>query len=96
VKRLEGGRVPQIGWNTIEDGDDPLLDAAPLATAYYANGYVCRPDDERCVRAWSSHGESRFPALVRAARTVGVQFHPEKSSTPGVELVRAFLREAAQ
>ena len=26
VKRLEGGRVPQIGWNTIEDGDDPLLD----------------------------------------------------------------------
>jgi glutamine amidotransferase len=96
VRRLEGGRVPQIGWNTIEDGDDPLLDAAPLATAYYANGYVCRPEDETCVRAWSSHGDSRFPALVRAARTVGVQFHPEKSSTPGVELVRAFLREAAQ
>ena len=23
-ERLEGGRVPQIGWNTIEDGDDPL------------------------------------------------------------------------
>ena len=46
--------------------------------------------------AWSSHGSTRFPALVRSARTVGVQFHPEKSSTPGVELVRAFLREAAQ
>jgi glutamine amidotransferase len=96
VRRLEGGRVPQIGWNTIDDGDDPLLDAAPLATAYYANSYVCRPDDETCVHAWSSHGDSRFPALVRAARTVGVQFHPEKSSAPGVELVRAFLREAAQ
>ena len=95
VKRLEGGRVPQIGWNTIEDGDDPLLDAAPLAIAYYANSYVCRPEDETCVHAWSSHCDSRFPALVRAARTVGVQFHPEKSSTPGVELVRAFLREAA-
>ena len=96
VKRLEGGRVPQIGWNTIEDGDDPLLREAPLTTAYYANSYVCRPSDETCVHAWSSHGETRFPAFVRAARTVGVQFHPEKSSTPGVELVRAFLREAAQ
>ncbi|MDQ2766550.1 MAG: imidazole glycerol phosphate synthase subunit HisH [Gemmatimonadota bacterium] len=96
VKRLEGGRVPQIGWNTIEHGDDPLLTAAPLATAYYANSYVCRPADEACVHAWSSHGNTRFPALVRSARTVGVQFHPEKSSTPGVELVRAFLREAAQ
>jgi len=96
AKRLEGGRVPQIGWNTIEEGDDPLLRAAPLATAYYANSYVCRPSDESCVRAWSSHGDTRFPALVRAARIVGVQFHPEKSSTPGVELVRAFLREAEQ
>jgi glutamine amidotransferase len=96
VKRLEGGRVPQIGWNTIEDGDDPLLDAAPLSTAYYANSYVCHADDSASVHAWSSHGETRFPALVRAGRTVGVQFHPEKSSTPGVELVRAFLREAAR
>jgi glutamine amidotransferase len=96
VKRLEGGRVPQIGWNTIEDGDDPLLTAAPLATAYYANSYVCDPTDESCVHAWSSHGAARFPALVRAARTVGVQFHPEKSSAPGVALVRAFLREATQ
>jgi glutamine amidotransferase len=96
VKRLEGGRVPQIGWNTIESGDDPLLTAAPLATAYYANSYVCHPIDDASVHAWSSHGATRFPALVRAGRTVGVQFHPEKSSAPGVALVRAFLREAAQ
>jgi glutamine amidotransferase len=96
VKRLEGGRVPQIGWNTIEDGDDPLLDAAPVATAYYANSYVCHPDDASCVHAWSAHDATRFPALVRAQRTVGVQFHPEKSSMPGVELVCAFLREAAR
>ena len=96
VQRLEGGRVPQIGWNTIEDGDDPLLDAAPLSTAYYANSYVCHPANPACVHAWSAHGTTRFPALVRAGRTVGVQFHPEKSSTPGVELVRAFLREATR
>ena len=96
VERLEGGRIPQIGWNTIESASDPLLDAAPLSTAYYANSYVCRPDDLACVHAWSEHAQVRFPALVRAERTVGVQFHPEKSSTPGVELVRAFLREAEQ
>lgn len=96
VRRLEGGRIPQIGWNTIECGADPLLDAAPVAVAYYANSFVCHPDDISCVHAWSSHEATRFPALVRGGRTVGVQFHPEKSSMAGVELVRAFLREAAQ
>lgn len=96
VRRLEGGRIPQIGWNTIESGEDPLLDAAPIAVAYYANSFVCRPDDISCVHAWSSHEFTPFPALVREGRTVGVQFHPEKSSMPGVELVHAFLREAAQ
>lgn len=96
VRRLEGGRIPQIGWNTIESGADPLLDAAPITIAYYANSFVCRPDDTSCVHAWSSHEAKRFPAFVREGRTVGVQFHPEKSSLPGVELVRAFLREAAK
>jgi imidazole glycerol-phosphate synthase subunit HisH len=96
VHRLEGGRVPQIGWNTIECGNDALFDVAPLTTAYYANSYVCDPDDESCVHAWSTHGSARFPALVRAGRTIGVQFHPEKSSAPGVKLVQAFLREAAR
>lgn len=96
VKRLRGRRVPQIGWNTLDECADPLFTAAPLDIAYYANGFVCQPADPSCVRAWSEHEGERFPALVRRACIVGVQFHPEKSSTPGVALVRAFLAEAAR
>ena len=95
VSRLRCRRVPQIGWNGLEDPSDPLLKAAPVEVAYYANGYVCRPVDDTCVRAWSTHEGERFPAMVRSGSVVGVQFHPEKSSRPGVELVRAFLHEAA-
>jgi imidazole glycerol-phosphate synthase subunit HisH len=96
VRRLAGARVPQIGWNTIERSDDPLFRDAPVHTAYYANSYVCEPDDPACVHAWSTHAGSAFPAMVRNKRTVGVQFHPEKSSRPGVDFIQAFLREAAQ
>jgi imidazole glycerol-phosphate synthase subunit HisH len=95
VRRLRCRRAPQIGWNALEDSSDPLLESAPIEVAYYANGYVCRPVDETCVRAWSTHEGERFPAMVRSGSVVGVQFHPEKSSRPGVELVRAFLQEAA-
>jgi glutamine amidotransferase len=96
VTRLEARRVPQIGWNSIEEPRDSLLTNAPLPYAYYANSYVCRPTDDSVVRAWSNHEGDRFPAVVRIGNTVGVQFHPEKSSAPGLRFLHAFLEEAAQ
>lgn len=96
VTLLRAMRSPQIGWNTIDDARDPLFDAAPLSTAYYANGFVCRPRDSRSVIAWSTHEADRFPAAVRVGRALGVQFHPEKSSAAGVRFLRAFLEEARQ
>jgi glutamine amidotransferase len=99
VTRIRARRVPQIGWNTVEPADpahpDPLLAASALDTAYYANSFVCRPAGagaERRVTAWSQHEGDRFPAAVRVGSAVGVQFHPEKSSAPGVALVAAWVR----
>jgi glutamine amidotransferase len=95
VTRLDAVRVPQIGWNSVEPtGTDPLFVTAPLPIAYYANSFVCRPDDVRTVVAWTEHEGDRFPAAVRAGRAVGVQFHPEKSSSDGVRFLHAFLDEA--
>lgn len=95
VERLRAQRIPQIGWNTLEltHPTDALFDAAPLETAYYANSFVCRPalEAESAVIAWSTHETDRFVAAVRRGNTVGVQFHPEKSSTAGVRFVQAFL-----
>lgn len=94
VSRLQAQRVPQIGWNTVDEAKDPLFDAAPLPIAYYANSFVCRPEDPSTVIAWSKHEGDRFAAAVRAGSAVGVQFHPEKSSAQGVRLLHAFLDEA--
>ena len=108
VTRIHARRVPQIGWNTVDPatpgalgpdargpdalGPDALVAAAGLETAYYANSFVCRPDEPAaCVTAWSEHEGDRFPAVVRVGHTVGVQFHPEKSSAPGVAFVAAWV-----
>jgi glutamine amidotransferase len=91
VTRLRAQRVPQIGWNAVDAADDELFLRAPLPYAYYANSYVCRPVDDSVVRGWSTHEDDRFAAVVRTGRTVGVQFHPEKSSGPGLRFLHAFL-----
>jgi len=95
VTRLDASRVPQIGWNTIDDATDVAIERSGLRTAYYAHGFACRPDDVGVVRGWSTHGDDRFPALVRVNRAVGVQFHPEKSSAAGLRLLQALLEECA-
>ncbi len=93
VTRLSAERVPQIGWNGLDEIEEPLLREAALDVAYYANSFVCRPTDDARpnVVAWSTHENDRFAAAVRRGQIVGTQFHPEKSSTPGVRFVRAFL-----
>jgi glutamine amidotransferase len=94
VERLCARRVPQIGWNTLDNAGESLLRDHPLERGYYANGYVCRPSDESCVSAWSTHEGDRFPAIVRgAARVIGFQFHPEKSGRAGLRILRAAIAE---
>ena len=97
VTRLRARRVPQIGWNRLEDvsAEEPLFARAPLDVAYFANSYACRPsaDAHAAVTAWATHEGDTFAAAVRAGNTVGVQFHPEKSSSAGVRLVRAWVEE---
>ena len=95
VTRLAAQRVPQIGWNQVSaESDELLFRTAPLPIVYYANSFVCRPTALDSVIAWTTHEDDRFPAAVRAGNTVGVQFHPEKSSSAGVEFLHAFLRDA--
>ena len=91
VTRLDAARLPHIGWNSIEDATDPAFAASGLVTAYYANSFACRPDDPAAVTAWSTHEGDRFAAAVRVGRCMGAQFHPEKSSEPGLRFLNLIL-----
>jgi glutamine amidotransferase len=91
VRKLRATRVPQIGWNEVDSLDESLP-----AVAYFANSYVCEPDDDDCIVAYTTHENDRFASVVTVVNTIGVQFHPEKSSDSGVRFVREFVRGVAQ
>jgi imidazole glycerol-phosphate synthase subunit HisH len=83
VTRLRTRRVPHIGWTAV-DG---------LEEMYFAHSFACRPTDASVVTAWAQHGDDRVAAMVKKQRAVGVQFHPEKSSTAGLTLLRKLVTE---
>ncbi len=91
VMRLLTPKVPHMGWNEIE-----WVGSAKLPAAYFANAYVCEPDDVSSVLAWTTHQNRRFASVVRTANTVGVQFHPEKSSVAGRSFVNGVIDEILQ
>jgi imidazole glycerol-phosphate synthase subunit HisH len=94
VTRLSAARLPQIGWNSLDESREPAIEMSGLEMAYYANSFACRPDDASRVTAWSTHERDRFPAVVRMKAVVGVQFHPEKSSARGLSFLRAVMAGA--
>lgn len=80
VKRLPSGvRVPHIGWNTVDD-----------RYFYFDHSYAVQPRDPGIVRAWTTHGR-RFAAWVESGSITGVQFHPEKSSDAGIDLLSRWV-----
>jgi glutamine amidotransferase len=96
VARLRTPTVPHMGWNDIEWRGIGDSARNRLQTAYFANAYVCQPDDVSTVLASTTHQSATFASVVRRANTVGVQFHPEKSSSAGRAFINAVIEELLQ
>ena len=96
VTRLRTSTVPHMGWNDIEWRKNGGEAASHLETAYFANAYICEPEVESSILAWTTHEDARFASVVRSANTVGVQFHPEKSSGTGRVFLNAVIEDLIQ
>jgi imidazole glycerol-phosphate synthase subunit HisH len=96
VRRLGARVVPQMGWNDVSTTPDPLFQGIASLTAYYANSFICEPADTDTVIGTSTYDDETFAAAVRRGATWGVQFHPEKSSSQGLRLLRNFLAEVGR
>jgi glutamine amidotransferase len=89
VRRFEGTLpVPQIGWNRVATRG-ALFDGIDDGTSFYfVNSYAARGVDDEIA---SAEYNGRFTAAVQRERVFGVQFHPEKSSTAGLRVLRNFV-----
>lgn len=96
VRKLHARRTPHMGWNEVGVSSDALFADMKPFLAYYANSYVAQPADASAVLSWTEYDNDKFPAVVRRDRTWGVQFHPEKSDTAGLHIIRNFIKIASE
>ena len=88
-------KVPHMGWNRLE-----WVNASPITAnleedyAYFVHSYYIVTNNPEDIIAKASYYED-VPAVVGKQNVFGMQFHPEKSSQLGVELLRNFTRLAS-
>lgn len=83
-------KIPQIGWNTIEQTRGPLFDGIHAgAYTYFVHSYYAAICSE--TAAVTNYGEP-FSSALQKNNFYGVQFHPEKSAAIGEQILRNFIR----
>jgi glutamine amidotransferase len=87
-----GPKIPQMQWNRLEmRGDDPMLrDLGAEPYVYFVHSLHGVPDDPAVVAATVEYGTT-LNAAFRRDNVFAVQFHPEKSSRPGLRLLGNFV-----
>ena len=88
-----GLKVPHMGWNTVtpRDPSDPIWQGLPeVPHLYFVHSYFPEPEDETIVAAHCEYGRP-FAAAVRDGNVFASQFHPERSQSAGLRIMKNFL-----
>ena len=83
-------KIPHIGWNALEiTRRVPLLRNTQNGEfVYFVHSYYAADCADSCA-AVADYG-APLTALVQKGNVCGCQFHPEKSGTVGLRILRAF------
>lgn len=89
--KADGLKIPHMGWDTLDETSGPLHQGLGAGTAmYFVHSYHPVPEDPSVVSAWCDYG-GRFAAAISTGSLHAVQYHPEKSQTAGLAVLRNFL-----
>lgn len=96
IPRAPGRKVPHIGWNrmhAVATWQASVLEGLEEgAMMYFVHSFTAMPTDSAHRLADADYAGFRLSAVIRRDNVVGTQFHPEKSGTAGLSIIRSYLQ----
>jgi len=85
-------KVPHMGWNSLQIRQaSPVLRGVEEGSfVYFVHSYYAVPDDPSIVAAQATYGDVTFCASLWRDNVMATQFHPEKSQTVGLAMLKNF------
>ncbi len=90
--KIKGLRVPHMGWNQVKsNAKNALFNHIPKNPYFYfVHSYFPVPKENEIVRTECDYG-IQFASSIQTENLFACQFHPEKSGTNGLTLIKNFL-----
>jgi glutamine amidotransferase len=91
IPDADGLKVPHIGWNSLHLSNDGRLfrGIKEQSFVYYVHSYYLQAEDPSIVTATSEYGVT-IHGSVESGNVFACQFHPEKSGTVGLAILKNF------
>ncbi|MCI9620622.1 MAG: imidazole glycerol phosphate synthase subunit HisH [Dorea sp.] len=92
IPETPGLKIPHMGWNSLEfRNNGRLFENLPEESyVYFVHSYYLRAADEKIVTAVTEYG-TQIHASVEQGNVFACQFHPEKSSDAGIQILKNFV-----
>jgi glutamine amidotransferase len=91
-------KTPHIGWENLTLSQNInrqsmtfLQDISNLDEFYFTHSYCAKPQNINDILAISNYYHYEITAIVNKNKIFGTQFHPEKSGSSGLKILRNFI-----
>ena len=94
-----GLTIPHMGWNQLQlnQPKNLLWEHLPIDPwVYFVHSYYVEPTNPRVQAATVTHGDQTFTAAIAHENLMAVQFHPEKSSNVGLQILSNFVAQVRE
>jgi glutamine amidotransferase len=87
--------IPHMGWNQLQITQQTSVwdQLSSQPWVYFVHSYYVDPSDRAVTAANVTHGSQTVTAAIRRDNLMAVQFHPEKSSTTGLQILSNFVNQ---
>ncbi len=91
IPPAEGLKIPHMGWNSLLDVRGKLLNGLGSEPyVYFVHSYYLEAEDQAAVSAYTQYGK-KLAIAIEQGNLFATQFHPEKSGTVGMQILKNFL-----
>lgn len=89
-------KLPHVSWNSIEmqelNWSGTIFDGIKNKDDFYfVHSYICKPKNQDIILSKTEYGGINFCSAIQQGNIYGCQFHPEKSASSGLKIIKNFV-----